>query len=140
MLSVFDWLQKLLGREGSSDDGMKQSEREAFVRLIVYAMYADRSISLSEDRILNREIGSLCWQGALTVEDFLNRAIAQARDIPRHSSEEQVFIEECADSLLSPAARQRARDIVEAITMADGDEDRDERKLKEQLRAALGGM
>ncbi|MGF1450873.1 MAG: hypothetical protein ACFB21_02220 [Opitutales bacterium] len=137
------WWKRLFGG-ARSRDGMAQTEREAFVDLLVYAQYADRSLSLSEDKAFNAEISALAWDNqaatsALPLEDYVNRAIARVRGIRRHTVEEDDFLAERTDVLRNPKTRQRLLTALENVTWADGDEAGDERTLKQHIRDLVGG-
>lgn len=121
-------------------DGMEQAEREAFVDLLVYAQYADRSLSLSEDKVFHAEVSALDWAmspGSLPLEDYINRSITRARGIRRHTIEEDEFLAERARLLKALATRKRLLEALENVILADGDEAGDERTLKQHLRDLL---
>ncbi len=118
---------------------MTQAEREAVVDLLTYAMYADRSLSLSEDKAFNAEISRMSWAGTLAAEDYVNRAISRVRAVRRHTLEEDDFLASRSRKLLSEASRDRLLAAIEAVTLADGDEAGDERTLKQRLRDLLRG-
>ena len=120
---------------------MTQPEREAFTDVLVYAMYADRSLSLSEDEAFETEMAGLAWaegDGTLPKSDYVNQSITRARGIRRHTIEEDEFLAARAQVLQGQQTRQRLLDALENVTWADGDEAGDERTLKQRLRDLLG--
>ncbi len=55
-------------KASAGSDRLNQKQREAMIDLLVFAMYADNHLAISEDKIIKDEIDSFNWESTVTAE------------------------------------------------------------------------
>lgn len=128
---------KLFDKDRSESDGMTQEQRESLIDLLVLAMYVDNQLSLSEDAVLKAQIDQFAWQGNMSVEAYVNSAIARIRDL--RSSEHFVneLLKSVSERLGDYEIRLTAAGICERLLAADGKADSEKEfldKVKNELQ------
>ncbi|WOO40043.1 hypothetical protein [Rubellicoccus peritrichatus] len=113
---------KIFNNDRSEKDGLIQDQRESLIDLLVLAMYVDNKLSLSEDAVLKAQIDQFSWEGPMSVDDYVNSAIARIRDM--RSSEHFVneLLKSINERLGDYDVRLTAAGICERLLSADGKE------------------
>lgn len=100
---------------------LRQAEREALVDLLVWTMFVDRRIAISEQNMLLREAGELPWESLVSVENYIDGATGRARDVLGNAAAEERYLADIAARLSEPSARAQAIEACERLVRADGD-------------------
>lgn len=129
-------LKKFFDSDRSDSDGWNQTQREALVDLLVLSMYVDSDLSLSEDAVLQAQIDSFQWEGALPVEYYINNTIDRVRAIRNTETSVDTMLAYIADRLNDYEARMTAAGICERLLNADGKAD-PEKVFLQKVQTAL---
>lgn len=137
---MFERLLRLFHRGHNGGDGLNQRQREAYLDVLIWAMYKDNSLSIGEEDILHSESNTLDWESAIPLEDYINRSVEKVRRIiaDRHASRH--MLEEIADGLQTPELKRRAIRNCRRIAESDGDLHRKEAAFINEMRQIFSVM
>jgi hypothetical protein len=121
---------------GHTDD---VAQHEAFLELLVLAMYADRKVSQQElDALEAFEAEHGDWEdGAFAIGQYLGVAVSKVRTAIASGGATDELLAEIGRRITTPALRQEACDACAALIRADGDTGA-ETDLLGRVRAVLG--
>ena len=114
-----------------------QTQREALVDLLYYAIYADNHLSAAEETRIATELEKVEWDGPLSVEQAIERAIHRARDARSDPAAKTRLLASVKLRLSTETAISKAAALCEEVLRADGLADKESPFLAE-VRAALG--
>ncbi len=120
----------------SAENAWNQTQREALVDLLYYAIYADNHLSTLEEHRITEELAAIHWDGAISLDHCVNRAITRARDARSDRSANESHLASIKERLGSESARSKAAALCEEVLRADGMADKERNFLKD-VRAAL---
>ena len=129
--------QKLFNRPPQSPDGLTQAQREAMVDVLFYCMYADNSLALKEDKILDDTVGQFSWDPQVSYDSYAARAIAKARAVKETPATRADFLASVAQRLGARELKQHTLALCREIVHADGSVADSERELLRELEQAL---
>jgi len=134
-MGLFDFIADCLG--GNADD-FSQTESEAFIDAVVYAMLIDRRIDSNEEEELARQLDRLPWQSEVLKMDYVK---SSSQEAGRNLSFEQKAAEYCA-GIAGRLQREAAREVTlracRNIVRSDGELKPVEQALVRELCVALG--
>lgn len=132
---MFEFLSRLFDK--SAKDGLNQGQREAYIDVLVWVMYKDRSITLGEEGILRAEAGSLEWESTMPLDDYLNRAINRVRQVIADEHASRHLLDDISERLETQPMRMRALEACRKIAGSDGDIDTKEADFIATLKQAF---
>lgn len=127
---------RLFNKSRSEADGLKQEQREAIVDLLVYGMYVDNALSLSEESVLQAQVDGFAWEESSDVDAYTDRAITRVRAIRGSDAATGEFLASVHDRLGSYEIRLNAFAMLERLLAADGKAD-SEKAFLTRVRDAL---
>ena len=119
--NLFGKLLDLLGSHSGGEASAAQQEREALVDLMVWTMFVDRHVARAEQGFINERAGNLPWEGAYSLEVFVDASIRRIRDTLGSETAEEAYLEDIQGRLGSPEACRRACDACADLAKVDGD-------------------
>ena len=128
---------RLFNRTPQSPDGLTQPQREAMVDVLFFCMYADNSLALKEEEILEKTVGQFSWAPAVSYDSYAARSIAKARSVKETPSQRAEFFADVAARLATPEVKQRTLALCREIFTADGDFSGPEQELFKELQRVL---
>lgn len=129
-------LSHLFSKNPANTDGLEQAEREAIIDLLHFAMYADKSLSQAEDKYIDGFIETLSWESGVSPELYVNRSIADARNVLGNEAAAADFLGSLKTRLPRREARAKALNLLSALLQSDGISDQ-ESSLYGQVKLAL---
>jgi Tellurite resistance protein TerB. len=131
------FIEKLFGKAPSSSlhPSLTQPEREAIIDLLLLAAYADNHLSFNESREFDEATESLGWESSTGISVYLSNATDRARNARGNVTP---FIEFVAERLNSPAAKDRALELLNRLFIADGKDEKEQAFFK-QVEAVFAG-
>lgn len=129
------FLSRLFGRRGSKD-GLLQTEREAILDLLLFALYADNHLSLAEEDVLHRQSENMIWEAVTPVDSYLDQATSKARAAQANESTRSAYLTRVYDRLTTDTARERAISLLTELFEADGATE-PEVRFRDTVAAAL---
>jgi hypothetical protein len=119
-------------------DGLTQPQREAIADLLHLGIYADKTVSLSEDAIVDDTVDSFSWDPSVAWETFEAHSIARARHASENLAQLDSQLVSIAERLGTEAVRRKARDLCRRLFAADGSTCEAEKQLLARLEKAIG--
>ena len=133
-MGLFDFIADCLGENA---DDFSQTESEAFIDAVVYAMLIDRRIDSNEEEELARQLDRLPWQSEVLKMDYVK---SSSQEAGRNLSFEQKSAEYCA-GIAGRLQREAAREVTlracRNIVRSDGELKSVEQALVRELRVSL---
>jgi hypothetical protein len=118
--------------------GLTQAQREAILDLLLFGMYADDVLKISEDERLVKAIGQIGWHSVETPHEYMQLAIARVRAAHESHVGTEPFLQDVTVRLGDVTTRQRALDLLENLFESDGMIVDSERALHERVREFFG--
>jgi uncharacterized tellurite resistance protein B-like protein len=116
---------------------LTQSQREAIIDLLLYAMYEDRRVALQEDEFIDAHAATLGWQSPTAVVTYVKMATARVRSARATAEGKAHFLDQTTHQLDTDAARQTAIDLCHALLTADANESEAESVFEAELNELL---
>ncbi len=114
-----------------------QTQREALVDLLYYAIYADNHLSSAEETLIANELEKVEWDGPLSLEQAIERGIHRAREARSDPAAKTSLLASIKLRLSTETAISKAAALCEEVLRSDGLADK-ERAFLAEVRAALG--
>lgn len=115
-----------------------QAQREALIDLVVCTMYIDGTIRYEENEQLDEVVARLDLDAEAPLTLYLYKAIARLRDFWHDTEQIDALLAEHAARLDSPALRQTAFALCEAVAQSDDELAEEEGDFLGRLRRHLG--
>lgn len=112
-------------------DGLTQPQREAIVDLLNFCMYADRRLSLAEDKFIADTAESLDWDENTSFDYIEADSIAKARAALGNPEARVEFLKSASLRLSSMGARARAIALCAKLMATDGRSESEDTLLAE---------
>ncbi len=122
----------------SPEDGLRQKQREALVDILVWTMYIDKYLALSEKEDIEREMASMTWHSVTSIEQYYDESVTRARDVLSRPAKAAAYLEDIKSRLGDEATRGSALDACRQLANADGKIVPTEEAFLDSLRKALG--
>jgi tellurite resistance protein len=132
-MNPFDNFSDVLAKNDVS-----QTQSEAFVDLMVWAMYVDGAIKYQENAQVDEVIKRLNAVADMPLTPYLNQSIATFRDVWHDASQAERAMTDIAARLGNDTLRQAAYDLSEAMARADGELVEEEQAFLDQVRQYFG--
>ncbi|MCH6258552.1 hypothetical protein MLD52_18475 [Puniceicoccaceae bacterium K14] len=113
-------IENLFGAPKESSDDWNQEEREALIDLLVFAMYADRHLSIAENVVLQNEIDKLKWESSTSIEIYLNSSTTRISSLITTDEGKEEVLNSVRERLVSYESRQRVFFVCESLISSDG--------------------
>ena len=121
-----------------SNQEVAQSQREALVDIVVWAMYVDGSIKHEENVQIDEVVTQLSATTAIPLTQYLPTAIAKIRDVWTTSDKSDQLLATINERLATQEMRNTAYALCEAVTRADDELADAEQAFLARLRNQLG--
>ena len=108
------------------------------IDLLVFAMYADNHLAISEDKIIRDEIESFNWESTVTAEHYLERATQRIRNARHNDDSRSELFTYITDRLETDEAKERAAKVCRRLFVSDGAENDAEEAFAAELQIYLG--
>jgi len=116
-------------------DGLVQEQREAELDLLILMMYADRHIDEKERSEILKESKSFVWEnGEYHVQLYIDKTIAQVRDVVLNEKKLTLFIEDILARLSEKETIENALKSVEKFMEIDFDISEKEKALLVRIK------
>jgi hypothetical protein len=99
---------------------MTQALREALFDLLALAIYADSSLSLTEDSLLDEAFIASDWDSDYPKDSFIQQAFARARLAADSEDETIAYLEDCAARFTTKSAQTEACAVLKSVLERDG--------------------
>ncbi len=120
---MHNWIQRLFQPSNSLNsepaDGLVQPQREAIIELLLLMMYADHRVAVSEDTLIDQQLGQFDWQSGIQPEYFLNQATQRVRAVLDQPDKVTQLLTQIDAALATPQARQQALQLCERVANSD---------------------
>lgn len=119
-MTIFDRLRRLFSDSTSDSDSSSQTQREALLDLLVWTMYVDHHLALTEREKIEQDAESMPWTGAVSLGDFLDSAIVRARDVLAGKRTGDEYLNDISERLGDQKTRQQGFRACEELVSVDG--------------------
>lgn len=119
-MTIYDRLRQLFGDSTSDPDPSAQTQREALLDLLVWTMYVDHHLALTEREKIEQDAESMPWAGNISLGDFLDSAIVRARDVLAGKRTGDEYLKDISERLGDQKTRQQSFRACEELVSVDG--------------------
>lgn len=123
---------------GSSAEEAAQQQREALVDLLLWMMYVDKRLDLSERELIDAEMDQLPWTAVMPLDQYIRTSLVRARAAISEEYMARKYLGEIKDRLATPEMRQEAFTLCKRLAEVDGDLAEDESDFLQTLRLVFG--
>jgi uncharacterized tellurite resistance protein B-like protein len=127
-----------LWKAGESRPVIGASDLDAVIRLMIVAMYADKSITTEENERIVRLMDRFGMTGDLQQRVKLPTLIAEVRRTMKPGAADTAYVKSIADSISSEDARLLAAGACNDVIRADGTITESEKAILKTVIQALG--
>lgn len=99
---------------------MTQSQREALLDLLVFAIFTDSHLSLREDAALLAAFDSLGWEAIKPREIFICNSMNRARKAADSDASGAAYIVASASAFTDAESQKSAIDLLQRVFASDG--------------------
>ena len=139
MLERLKGLERLRNLFGKVDAAaLTQPQREALIDLLLWTMYVDRMLALSENDRIDQLPEELSWESVTPFPTYLNASFARVREVLSDEDEARKLLDDIYARLGTDAARRRAYDACLDLADIDGQVAEEERRFLEGVRMRFG--
>ena len=117
---MFERVLKIF-RDDPAQAQRDQAQREALIDLLVWTMFVDRHVAAVEEAQIRKEAAGLPWEGARSLERFIDASVRRARDVLGSQDAEAAYLDDICDRLADATARKEALVACETLIGIDGD-------------------
>ena len=121
-----------------ANQDVAQTQREALIDLVVWAMYIDGRIQYEENEQIDEVVEQLSASTLLPMRPYLYSAIAKIRDAWNDPARAERVLEDINNRLGNDEMRHAAYALCETVTRADGELADAEQAFLEQLQRQFG--
>lgn len=125
-------------RRHSPEDSNAQPSREALVDLLVWTMFVDHHLALTEHEKLDELTADLPWTSILDLRDFFSESVARARGVLDNAQATAEYLASIAGHLEGEETRRNAVAACERIMGADGKMTPEEIRHLRAVKKAFG--
>lgn len=125
-----------LFREAEPDQ-LDQSQREAIIDLLVWAMYADGHLAEVEHEWIGREVEMLTWTSAAPASQYVLESATRLRGLLDDKLKSSDYLHDIVARLSNNVARKKAMVACEKMVGCDAQTVAEEQELIDRLRAIL---
>lgn len=119
-MTILDRLRQLFDDSASDSDPFVQTQREALLDLLVWTMYVDHHLALTEREKIEHDAEAMPWTGKLSLGDFLDSAIVRTRDVMAGKRTGEEYLSDISERLGDQKTRQRGFRACEELVSVDG--------------------
>lgn len=105
--------------EGETYKSLDQSQEEAFVDALTYAMIADEKIVTGEEDELADALRPLDWKGSKPLESYVNESIDRARSVADSGSSVRNYLSDVSERLGEDWIREETYYITARLAASD---------------------
>ena len=98
-----------------------QHQREAMIDLLIWTMYADSRLALSENDKIDRLAEEMGWDSPTPAGQYLNTSIAKIRDVLDNEDNASAVMDSIYERLGSDEMRRKAYRACRELAAVDGD-------------------
>ena len=117
---------------------MTQRQREALVDLLLFGMFADRNLKVSEDQRILSVIQEIGWQSYQTPDLYFQSAIAKVRDASETREGTRYRLHKISEALGDAETRALALNQLAKFLALDGAVDLDEANFLNAAKTEFG--
>ena len=112
--------KKLFTPTAQPSDGLTQAAREAIVDLLHFGVYADNTITLAEDKMVEDTARSLHWDAKISFDYYEGKSIGEVRRVRKDEKACAEFFQTIRERLPRAEDRQLALKLVQRLYAVDG--------------------
>lgn len=116
---MLEHLRKRLKGIGTSAG--EQPQREALLDLLLWTMYADNRIALTESEHIDQLSDELSWESPNPLVQYLNASVARVRDVHSNPDSVQDFLDDVFQRLRTREMRVEAFEKCKELAGVDGE-------------------
>lgn len=121
-----------------TDEEPTQEQREALLDLLLWTMYADHVLALSEHDQIDEVAEAIEWTSVTPIAQYLNAAVARIRDVIGDAEATDELLERINERLATDTMRRRAYEACYELAESDGEIASAEINFLHQLRERFG--
>lgn len=129
-------IRRLLRRVDAEQAAQRQ--REALLDLLIWTMYADNVLSLSENERLEDAADDITWESVQPVKQYINEAFSRIRTALDDEERAEELLESIHDRLETDEMRARAYETCHELAESDGSVASGEISLLSRVRERFG--
>ncbi|MBA3849563.1 MAG: hypothetical protein C0502_06150 [Opitutus sp.] len=123
--------------DGTSNDGLQQSQREAIVDLLNYCMFADNFVARSEKHMVASTGAALDWDRSISFEVYEGGSIGKARKAKEEAAFRKSFLDSIKQRLSTRQSRELALGLCRDLFVSDSTMAANEATELASIRALL---
>lgn len=116
---------------GSADE---QVQREAMVDLLIWTMYADNVLTLTEKERIDDLMDEMQWDSATPARQYVNISLARVREAIDDPSKSESLLDDIHNRLGSTEMRRRTYEACHDLAKVDGEVAERERELLARVK------
>lgn len=116
---MLDQIRGLFKRIGSSAD--RQEQREAMIDLLIWTMYADNVLTVTENDRIDELTEEMRWNSGTPAPQYLNVSIARVREALDDPEKSESLLDDIHERLGSHDMRVRTYEACRDLATADGE-------------------
>jgi hypothetical protein len=120
-------------------DGLSQKENEALIDLLIIGMYIDRTLTLSEDKVMNDTVSSLNWQSGASLDYYINERIGTLRGLINTDTGIEDTLQYIGERLVEEPERKLAVRLLSELCHAEGEASLEKRAFVDRVKSFLLG-